>query len=472
MLQRLLIIFILLLPLSAHAKDVSLSMIYTNAMDKELPFAIFTKGNWQPNPQARFVKVHMYFDEPFMVQGLEIDTCGEAIKPNISVFFNFDQWALRLDPDLAGEIPEAMRPQSGKNPNNNLIFDNFMQPIEVRSLTFNFESNTNFKICGLNLKDPKGEVYRIKAPKVIQGSVSATSVLNPIQAYEPINLFDSRFEYGWASDKKATNVGLTFNFDKSKRIEKIRIWNGYQRSITHCYSNSRARKIHVTGDGGYAADIEIQDVLGSQVVDFPKAFEGKQLKFEVTNAFMGKSYKDLVISELRFFDGTDWFLIDPSQKLQTNIQKNHELFEIARADALLNESYLGSNIEEYVKEMEKVYGDIVLRLRADGSFYLAGATDPSESELYFTLGNYEVKDAGKNGIKLRLFGLYYETEMYGDCNGCGRDCNKHDLPEGVARQKIFQESVTIKPMGDGSFEIVNLSGGKKLPFSRIVLNKE
>ena len=111
---------------------------------------------------------------------------------------------------------------------------------------------------------------------------------------------------------------------------------------------------------------------------------------------------------------------------------------------------------------------IMVRLRADASFYLSGF----EASRYFALGNYEVKGVSKKGIKLRLFGLYYETEIYGDCNGCGRDCNKHDLPEGVLEQKIFQEYVTIKPIQGGSFEIVNNSGGKKLPFSSLVLKKE
>src|SRR5438132_12557238 len=143
--------FFLVLPSFVSAKDASLSMIYTNALHEELPFSIFTKGEWRPDPTARFVKLHLYFDDPIMVKGLALDTCGtKQIDPNISLFFNFDQWILRSDPNLSGEIPEALYPkQAGRL----LAFDGFEKDIEVRSLTFNFESNFGFKICGIYLKD-------------------------------------------------------------------------------------------------------------------------------------------------------------------------------------------------------------------------------------------------------------------------------------------------------------------------------
>jgi hypothetical protein len=461
------------------AADATVSMAYTNALGEELPFAIFSKGNWSPDPKARYVKLHLYFDEPIKVQGLSIDSCGSKLTEDLSIFFNFDQWVLRIEPDLEGEMPRALYP---KRQGNLLVFGGFKKMVEVRSLTFNFESNSGFRICGIQLKDPKGEIYKIKTPQLIDGTVTATSVLEPATAYDPIFLFDSRFEYGWASNQQAKDVSLDFNFGSVRRVERIRIWNGYQRSITHCFSNSRAKAIRVTGDGDYNELISIKDILGSQIVVLPKPFEGTHLRFEVADSFLGKTYKDLVISELRFFDGKDWFMLDPSKYLKDAIALNREQFKKAHVAEMLNDSYTAER-EEY-KEKEgtffgkdrtfEAYYQSTLRLRADGSFYLSGTYENNNGVgQYFTLGNYEIKDANPvSGIKLRLFGLYYESSEYGDCNGCGRDCNKNVAPKGVRDQKIFQEFFTIKAMPDGKMLVVNQSGGKKVKFDHLEMKRE
>jgi len=452
-------------PPVVFAKDASLSMAYTNALSDELPFSIFSKGSWGPDPQARFVKLHLYFDEPIMVKGLEIDACGSNLDPRLSIFFNFDQWLLALDPALSGEIPEALYP---KKKGNLLVFEGFEKSIEVRSLTFNFEFNSGFKICGINLKDPKGQTYRVKTPALVPGKVEASSVLEPKTAYDPIFLFDSRFEYGWASNHQAKDVSLTFSFDQPKRVEKLRLWNGYQRSVTHCFANSRAKKVRITGDGDYSAEVTVKDILGSQIVQLPKPFEGKQLKFEIVDAFLGRSYKDLVISEIRFFDGNEWFMLDPTQQLKDGMVANREQFAKAKVIALLNDSYTA----EQELQKDPFFITSTLRLRADGSFYLSGLLGEAGSH-YFALGNYEIKEASEaKGIRLRLFGLYYETKVYGDCNGCGRDCNKNIAPDGRSEQKIFQEFVTIKPSKGGKFHLVNDSGGKKLKFRTLLFSRE
>lgn len=470
---------------ASFAADAWLSMVYTNALHEELPFSIFSKGRWSPDPKARFVKLHLYFDEPVLMKSMEIDDCGSNIDPNIAIFFNFDQRIVRLGPEMAGRnFEDLARP---RRDGGLLIVDGFEESLEARSITINFENNSGFTICGITFNDPDGQPYKIRIAALAGGTVRSSSILAPLTAYDPIFLFDSRFEYGWASNSKAQNVDLDFKFDEPRRVEKIRIWNGYQRSISHCAANSRARKIRITGDGGYNSEIEIKDVLGSQVIALPRPFEGRNLRFHIVDSYAGKSYKDLVISELRFFDGGDWFLLDPSRQLKSAIAANRAAFARAGAVALLNDSFRGAEAStktfdatgefpSYDAELDLFAG---VRLRADGSFYISGDVAVSyvdeigEEFQYFSLGNYEIKKVNANGgLRLRIFGLYYESNSYSDCNGCGRDCNKTDLPEGVRAQKIFQEYVTIKPGTDGVFEMVNESGGKKLPFKKLTLTRQ
>ncbi len=470
---QLLLLLCTALACNAFAKDASLSMAYTNALGDELPFAIFSKHSWRPDAKARYVKLHLYFDDPIMVKGLEVDTCGSPVDPQLSLFFNFDQWVLHSDSTLAGEVPRAMYM---RKQGNLLVLQNFDKTVEVRSLTFNFERSTGFKICGIHLKDPQGETYNIKTPALVAGAVEASSTLDPHSAYDPIFLFDSRFEYGWASNKQAKNVSLNFHFDEPRRVEKVRIWNGYQRSVGHCQANSRARIIRITGDDGYSEQIVLRDILGAQVIALPKPFTGTNLKFEITDSFLGKSYQDLVISELRFFDGKEWFMLDPTAKLKEGIEANRALFTQAKADALLNQSYLGEGQYKDGAEIVK-FTDTVLRLRADGSFYVANIVDGDNEDnaRYFALGNYEIKESDpQKGLRLRLFGLFYRSEQYGDCNGCGRDCNKNATLDDGSIQKIFQTFVTIKPAAGGKFSIVNETKKYKgnLAFDRRELSLE
>jgi len=168
-----------LVALGTDAREAFLSMAYTNALGEELPFSIFSKHAWALDPKARFVKLHLYFDQPIPVKGISINTCGDRIDPHMSIFFNFDQLRLQLDSNLAGDVPEAMYP---KWHGGILEVGGFTDSIEVRSLTFNFEANSGFKICGIDLKDPRGEAYAIKVPTLVGGSVEASSVLEPHSA--------------------------------------------------------------------------------------------------------------------------------------------------------------------------------------------------------------------------------------------------------------------------------------------------
>lgn len=475
----LLFLLILMAPSALPAKEANLSMIYTNALQDELPFAIFSKGSWSPDPKARFVKLHLYFDEPVMIKGLEIDPCGSSLKPRLSVFFNFDQWLLSAGPELEGEVPKSTYPilENGLLKIKEMdVISGFDKTVEVRSLTFNFENQSGFKICGIHLKDPDGKDYQVKTPRLVPGTVTASSTLEPKEAYDPIYLFDSRFEYGWASNKKEKDVNLAFTFDQPRRIQKFRIWNGYQRSVKHYNANSRPTKIKMTGDGNYQTEFSVANRLGSQVITLSKPFEGKEFKLDMVESIVGKSYKDLVISEIRFYDGKEWFMLDPTGHLKENVAANRKAFSNAGTAALLNDSFEAELITEEKTDPDNSSSITSrLRLRADGSMYLSGYMGGSEmpDTQFFALGNYEIKEVSEaNGITLRLFGLYYETIVYGDCNGCGRDCNKNDIPNEDPKQKIFQETVTIKPTKAGVFELVNKGKVKKLKFEKLNFTRE
>jgi hypothetical protein len=434
-------------------------MIYTNALGDTLPFEIFEKGNWKPAANARYVKLHLYFDEPVTIKKYEIDTCKTKLSSDIGVFLNFDEWIFNLESNDSGyqneNYPSFNDGVYSGTPS--VDYESKKYP-EMRSLTMNFNANQNFSICGIRIYNENDEAYHILTPQRIKAQVKASSTLKPDKAYGAVNLFDSRFEYGWASDGKAKDVQIDFEFQSEQTIQKLRIWNGYQRSVKHCYENSRVKTLVIKGDNNYESEVTVTDQLGSQVITLPRSYKGKKLSLYVKDSFIGKTYKDLVISELRFYNGKDWFLVDPYEELISQIHETQKTFTGAGFHNVLNQGFQGS-------ENENGNGNSTIRLRADGSFYIDGSLFVNMmSKYYFALGNFDIIEKKPNQLRLRLFGLFYqvEHEMHMDCNGCGRDCNKADA---VGNQKymIFQESVTLIPDGKGGFVMKNESG-KKLPF--------
>lgn len=451
--------------------EVQISMIYSNASKGSLPYDIFTKRKWTPDSKARFVKLHLYLDRKVEVSKIAIDSCKQSFSSPVTVFVNFNEWVKSLESNEALYTAPAAFETHAKE--GQLIIDSLKEKdkpyYQLRSLTINFEQNQNFSICGISLYNPEGKPWKIQAPRLTQGEVSATNVLNPEKAYGPINLFDSRFEFGWATDKKDSDVTLDFKFARREKITALRIWNGYQRSHIHCYSNSRAQKLLLTGDGNYKAEVEVKDITGSQIVKLPKPFRGKNLKIKVLSSYRGKKYKDLVISELRFFDGRKWFMLNPLAMLKRINEENRKLFAKAGLKEVLNDGLEGQG------DQGGLMAGLELRLRADGSFYLSGSSDLGDASIYyFALGNYEIKSTDpKKGVRLKIFGLLYQAleELYGDCNGCGRDCNANQ-PVGrySSGQRIFSEYITIKKNKKGTYTITNETR-KKIEFDKMILKK-
>lgn len=147
----------------------------------------------------------------------------------------------------------------------------------------------------------------------VEGSVEASSSLEPEEAYSPDFLFDSRPAFGWADgNENASGEGeyLLFNFDDPVRIEKFLFWNGYHRSGTHYDHNERASLISFGLEGEAPAEYLLEDYMEPQSYRLDSPLEGDSFKMSFLEVYPGDVYRDLVVSELHFFDGEEWFVID------------------------------------------------------------------------------------------------------------------------------------------------------------------
>ncbi|HNN81990.1 MAG TPA: hypothetical protein PKL30_24115, partial [Leptospiraceae bacterium] len=302
----------------------------------------------------------------------------------------------------------------------------------------------------------------------------ASETGKPEASYGVMNLFDSRYEYSYASLNNSKGVSLSFNFKDTQKIQSIKVWNGYQRSDVHCVENGRVKTINLTGDEGYSEKISLKDEMGPQIVELPKPFNGKKLVMTIDESYRGKKYQGIVLSELRFFDGKEWFLLDPFPRIKSIAKTNGDDFQKAGISEILNKSLTGSE--------EGVNSNWTVRLRSDGSMFLEGSTttydsDSENTSRFYALGNYEVKSTENNILQVRIFGFLREikSEMqieHMDCNGCGRDCNTLGSggdPNKI--EKIFAEFLELEKVND-TFVVRNLKRSNNLNFNSLNMSLE
>ncbi len=456
-------------------------MATSTSLSDKLVFAALDGENWKPEDGAEFVKLHFYPDEGFQLKKVEIDSCKSEFNDAVTVYINFDEMSAAADLSVKKATV------------------NFEKAVFARSVTINFRKNKELCIGEVRFYDEKDKQISLKLPKIVEGSVIASETASPVQSYDAMNLFDSRYEYAWASDKKGKGVTLDFKFKETQKFNKIKIWNGYQRSDQHCYSNGRLKSATLTGEDGYSQKIQLQDILGPQEIILEKPYKGNSLRLTVDDIYAGKMYKGLVLSEIRFGKDKDWVLIDPIKRSQSIAQSNHLQFTSSNLNEILNRGLRGIEISDYPAEMQSTevisssenldeQGNVrtdstwSLRMRSDGSFFMEGNTSDQSGELrktskFYAIGNYEVKKSSADSLELRVFGYmrkYSSTfmEKYSDmdCNGCGRDCNMGNQ-DPDKKEIIFQDFITIKKW-NGNVYIQNTSSSRKLDFQILEMNLE
>ncbi|MDV6234847.1 hypothetical protein CH379_004285 [Leptospira ellisii] len=490
-LRQIFVLLFLSVLISDCKKELSVSMATSTSLSDKLAFAALGGGNWKPEEGAEFVKMHFYPDEGFQLKRVEVDSCNGEFNDAVTAYVNFDE--IGASATLNGKKATVA----------------FEKAVFARSVTINFRKNKDLCIGDVRFYDDGDKQFSLKLPKIVEGSAKASETASPVLSYDVMNLFDSRYEYAWASDKKGKGVTLDFRFSESQKITKLKIWNGYQRSDQHCYSNGRLKTATLTGDNGYKQTIHVKDVLGPQEIELEKPFEGVSLRLTVDDIYAGKMYKGLVLSEIRFGQDKNWVLINPITRSQSIARANHLQFTPPDLNSILNHGLRGSEISSLPAEIQstetvassetvpssttedegyRVESNWSLRIRSDGSFFMEGDTKDTTSSQegvinktskFYAIGNYEVKESTPQELKLRVFGYMrkysssFETkysDMDMDCNGCGRDCNMGES-DPDKKEIIFQDFVTVKKL-NGNVYVQNTSPNRKLDFRVLEMTLE
>ncbi|MEM6272116.1 MAG: M15 family metallopeptidase [Bacteroidota bacterium] len=291
-------------------------------------------------------------------------------------------------------------------------------------------------IAEIFLSGKDGEGLKLRPLPMVPGKAQASSILEPAAAYAPDFLFDSRMEFGWAEGKTGSGNGETvqFSFARKVRIEKIKVWNGYQRSEDHFSRNERAQTIRFAVVGGSGAELTLKDESAAQAIALPEALEGTEFELKVNSVYPGKAYDDLVISELRFFDGKRWFGLQDAgaatreQSLLTQCQNSPLAGAVNRPI-----------VDEWSTAEDAIRKERSLLLRSNGSFVLY----LNDYENFGTKmkdirqvadGGWEIIEANAERARVKIFGKIHRVR------------DKIDIYKGTSTRsttRIFSEFLTI-----------------------------
>ncbi len=339
--------------------------------------------------------------------------------------------------------------------------------IKAKYIKADFMENTSYSI-----KDTKAEKYTLKSsycigiseieffdkqgnkiefiiPKLIEAKVTASSTLSPVVAYAASNLFDCKKDFGWAesSDGKGVGESISIETKEDVKINKIKLWNGYQRSNKHYDANCRAKTIELVHNKQI---INLNDSKTPQEITINNPEKRNNIQFNVTNVYSGNSYKDLVISEIRLYEGNIPLILlnDISEEqIKQNLNNENKILKNLldknnNISATLNER---SGDEEY-----NYFNNTSITFRSNNSFVMyesEGETNSyyaEEDEVYsengaqerIADGNWELIEATSDQVKLRVFGRIYKTLDSDEIYKGKEEIKNESL-------KIFQDVVTI-----------------------------
>jgi hypothetical protein len=145
-------------------------------------------------------------------------------------------------------------------------------------------------------------------------AVKASSSLHPEKGivYKAAKANDISYMTAWVEGKEDEGIGeyLEYYFkNKSPRVTKIIISNGYMKSEAAWKNNNRVKKMNFYVNGKLYGVLNLEDSRTDQVFDIGTFGHNKNgtdliMRFEILEVYKGDKFNDTAITEI-YFDGVD-----------------------------------------------------------------------------------------------------------------------------------------------------------------------
>ncbi|MCB9761708.1 MAG: hypothetical protein H6739_17825 [Alphaproteobacteria bacterium] len=348
---------------------------------------------WRPAGDGADEGLLLRFEEPVTLEEVTLRACPDASSARWTLYLNGAEAV--TEAEFNAKAPISWSEPGGR---------------AVRSLFARVNSGEKACLAEVEVATPDGPLD-LAPPRAVTGRVSASSTLEPADAYHPAYLFDSRTDFGWVEGADGLGIGesLTLTLDAPVTIGWIELWNGYQRSPDHFAKNGRAKRISVTADGGNPVELVVADTQGPQKLELPAPLQGKVWTITILEATPGTKYPDLVLSELRLWDRQGPLTVTTPHAAE----RRKALLAQVKGSSL--EAALDGAYATPCGDWEMV---ATLKLRSDHSFvwYQTEETDGTLTEVFD--GAWVVDEAGSPSSTVKLYGRRHRTtedwNPYGD----------------------------------------------------------
>jgi hypothetical protein len=355
------------------------------------------KGSWSPGSADSGADegVYVQFEDTVNADAVDIVSSDADVEEDFTVSMN-----------------GALVPRSRSAPSGTADRHIVRYPVpggRIKSLFFRLGVHQggwgNFSLYTIRFYQ-KGKPLELTLPAFVSGSVTATSVLEPKVAYQPANLFDSRYDFAWSTNGQATTgkgESIEVKFDQPQNLSGLIVWNGYQRSEEHFKANGRVATMSAS-DGQVANRFSLSDKMGSQRVAFAQPMKNvSSLKLTIDAITAGAKYRDVLLSELRFLDDHGQIL---APQVKGIMPETSPLTE-SLVDRSLSSVVCGSSLTESTFQRS-------IRLRRDGSFVIY-----TDDEINYGKGSKNMNQVLEGswelrGSEVRIFGKRYADAVIGE----------------------------------------------------------
>ena len=452
------LIYTLGLPLYAQqAESVIIDGMY--ATSTALPYGEFTVTKILDNDASTYWKtlpgagpdegIMIYFQKPTYLTGIKVNFASGSNLSEVEFIEVYgDGRSFWGGKNIEEELSSLyIRIASVKNTN---ISRSVIDGKDYWRESFSIEKSVG--ISELQLLGVDEKPLKIVAPEYIKGKINTSTNLKPALAYGGDNLMDGRKEFGWAEGAKGVGVGetVTFSFEEEVEIDRLKLWNGYQRSPSHFSGNGRVKTFSFGLKGQTPVDYSVKDSQQPEEINLASPVKGREFILTIKDIYRGTKYEDLVISEIHFMNE------DQSIILQSDVIENRVKMQRALASNLLKQ-FLDRNISANFNGSEEdgtksVYynENSSMIIRSNNTFVIYQTKSTSieeydEEEDYYdesvdktetiSDGNWELVEEQDDFVKIRIFGKIFtpttSAELY-----------KGDVTS--SNVKIFQDFLTLR----------------------------
>jgi len=351
--------------------------VYTTGPHLESPWGLFGGQPWEAIVSD--VMLSFELEAPVKLSGLRVHACPEP------------KWGATPSVSLLAPSGDALEVKASETDDENVYEYTLASPAPVGELQLTVD-DADECIARLELLGPAGQPVPTRVVKPVAATASSPRTLGP--GYEESRLFDGDPGTAWSTKGDGKGAELTVTLSEPHALSSLQIWPGYHRSDELWKQNAMPSKVSVSVNGGPAMSFTLPEKMEVEPptrLVLPAKVTAKTVTLRIDEVRPGTKYKDTLISELRFYDGDQPFVPDPTPAYVAARKALRAKLAPAGLEGIVDGRFVSDDNVWHVAFL------------ADGRFFLRRAYTKDTGADVATM-SHEVKKVGKGQVELRVYG--------------------------------------------------------------------